>query len=329
MPAVRGGSAAVRGSPRCPKGSRCSLLGELAAGDARLVWRGSSVALAGPRTTRCSRTRRSSSSTSRRPGSLRRTAGSARSARCASQGLELVGDVRDARRPRRAAARADRAADRASATRSCGGRRRSRRALRRFLGLRGRRRCSSRTTPASTGASSIASSSGCTGKRLSAPAIDTVAARAAPARRARGGASSLASLAFFFGVSVGSRAIARCPMRRRPPRSSCTCSASRRSAARRRSPSCSALAAPRQRRVHGKRSLAHGAPDTAGRLPLPRPARPGALRRQGPRPARPPPLVLPERAAAPVGRGGARSRSSGSSGACSAPSSRRRSRSCG
>ena len=75
--------------------------------------------------------------------------------------------------------------------------------------------------------------------------------------------------------------------------------------------------------------LVHGAPDAAGRLPLPRPARAGALRRQGARPARAAALVLPERAAAPLGRGGAATRSSGSSGACSAPSSRRRSRRCG
>ena len=42
------------------------------------------------------------------------------------------------------------------------------------------------------------------------------------------------------------------------------------------------LAATRPRRVHRKRSLAFGAPRAAGRLPLPRRARPGALRRARP-----------------------------------------------
>ena len=67
----------------------------------------------------------------------------------------------------------------------------------------------------------------------------------------------------------------------------------------------------------------------AGRLSLPRPQRPGAVRRTGARPA-----GSPARRTSAASGSGRRSRrrsrrSSGSSGGCSAPSSRRRSRSCG
>ena len=58
-----------------------------------------------------------------------------------------------------------------------------------------------------------------TGRRIAAPVIDTVGARAAAARGRDAGRSSLASLAYFFGTRVR-RATARCPTPRRPPRSS-------------------------------------------------------------------------------------------------------------
>ena len=64
------------------------------------------------------------------------------------------------------------------------------------------------------------------------------------------------------------------------------------------------LAAPRKRRVYGKRPLLRGAPTRPGVYLFRDRPRPGALRRPRTRPARSPALVLPKRAPAPVGRGG-------------------------
>ena len=84
------------------------------------------------------------------------------------------------------------------------------------------------------------------------------------------------------------------------------------------------LAAPRKRRVHGKRSLIHGAPTRPGRVPVPRPATTRCSTSAAP--ATCAPACAPTSTANASARRSRRlcSLSSGSSGASSAPSSRRR-----
>ncbi len=130
------------------------------------------------------------------------------------------------------------------------------------------------------------------GRRLSEPPLCT----AALARRLLEGRQrrvALASLAHFFGVATR-------PCHRALPDAEATAEVLVRliglaqELGARRLSDLRALAAPRKRRVYDKRSLAKGAPTRPGVVPLPRPPRPGALRRPRPRPARPPSLVLPQ-----------------------------------
>ena len=137
------------------------------------------------------------------------------------------------------------------------------------------------------------------------PSIDTVAlARQAarrPRRRGRASRRSRTSSA-----CRRSRATARCPTRRRRPRCSSRLIGLAQERGARTLSELEELAAPRTRRVYGKRAPRPRRADAARRLPLPRPPRPGALRRQGARPARAAALVLPHASGSARGRGGAR-----------------------
>ncbi len=143
-----------------------------------------------------------------------------------------------------------------------------------------------------------------TGSRIAAPVVDTVplARRLLAGRVPR---ASLAQLSYFLGT-------ANQPCHRALPDAMATAEvllaliglAQERGA--RTVADLVSLGATRTRRVWDKRHLAFGAPAASRRLPVPRPERPGALRRARPRPPRPSPLVLPLGAAAAGGGGGGR-----------------------
>ena len=164
-------------------------------------------------------------------------------------------------------------------------------------------------------------------RRLAEPPLCTAAlARRLLEGRLRG--VSLASLAHFFGVATT-------PCHRALPDAEATAQVLVRliglaqELGARRLSELRTLAAPRARRVHGKRAAHARRADAARGVPLPRPARARALRRPCPRPARPSALLLPERPPAPLCGGGAARPRADRVAASSAPSSRPRSRSSG
>ncbi len=143
-----------------------------------------------------------------------------------------------------------------------------------------------------------------TGRRIAAQVVDTVwlARRVLAGRVQRVG---LASLAHFFGTSTR-------PCHRALADAEATAEIllALIGLAQERGASTVAeladLAAPRARRLAGKRSLDRGSSTAARGLPLPRPQRAGALRRTRPRPPREAALLLQDRAAAAGRRGRAR-----------------------
>ena len=263
---------------------------------------------AGP--TRCSRRPTSSCSTWRRPGSRRLTAASASSAPSAcghSSWSARFSRSSIPASPSRSRSRLDRAASRSSSAPSVSS------VLKRFRSFAGRT-SSSPTTPASINASSNGNCSECTGG----------ASRAAALHRSPGGCSTAGCAESASPRSPSSSASRRGPaIERRDAEATAEIlvhliGLAQELGARR----LSDLRAGRAAEASGLRQALPGArrSHAAGRLPLSRPPRPGALRRPRPRPARPASLLLPQRAPATVGRGRSM-RSIASSGGCSAQSS--------
>ena len=250
-----------------------------------------------------------------------------RDRRRARSGARDRRDLRDARQSRRRAPAVDRRADRDPRRRAARARRVPSSRVRRFLAFAGDAPLVAHNARFDVGVPRPARSSGSPAGASPRRSLDTVwLARRLLHRRSE--RFSLAQLAHFFGVvvrAVPPRAARRARDRRR---SSSRSSGSRRSAARGRSATSSSSRRRGRGRLHSKRSLVAGAPTTPGRLPLPRPERHGALRRQGARPAGAAALVLLGRSPAAGRRGRARRARRASSGACSARSSRPRSRSC-
>ena len=307
-----------------PVGLARSLLDEAVQADARLRWSGDLVGLAGApgeelrargRDLRRLRPRDDRAPARRRPGR-------ASSAPSGCERLELDGAFPDTRQPRRAAAAGvaaltglrDEQLRRAPPVAA---------AVRRFLAFAG-----DAVLVAHNARFDMAfldnETMRLTGNRVAATVVDTVGlARrllgrqpanlaalshrfvtdARPCHRALPDAEATAEILL---CADRDGAGARRAHRRRPRRA-------RRDAAAPRAPQ----AQPRVRRAAAAR-----------RLPLPRRARPGALRRPRARPPRAAALVLPLGTPAAGRRGGARRARDESNGACSARSSRRRSRSC-
>ena len=160
-----------------------------------------------------------------------------------------------------------------------------------------------------------------TGRRVAAPVVDTVrlARRLLAGRVRRVGLGLARPLLRDLGGAVPPRAARRAGDRRDLARADRPRSGARREDARR-----SRRAS--QRRVPGastRSGRSSPRPRLAGRLPLPRPQRSGAVRRPRARPARPSAVVLRRRAAA-AGGGGRPRRAERVEGACSGRSWKRR-----
>ena len=286
-----------------PEGLARSLLDDVVSGDARLAWRGGCVALAaGDAEQRPARARVVLRRRPRDDRALSRAGRrSARSARCASR--RSSSRARSRRSPTRASGcRCSRVADgdrrRRAAPRAVGSARGA--AVPRVRRRRGARR-------AQRALRRVASSTrGASGSRAGASPV-----RSSTRSGSRGGCSrdalsrvGLASLAHFFGTAAR-------PCHRALPDAQATAEillaliglAQERGARTVERPrrALRAAAAPRLRQAQPRVRRA----DAAGRLPLPRRERPGAVRRPRARPARAAAFVLPLRAAAAGGRGGA------------------------
>ena len=159
--------------------------------------------------------------------------------------------------------------------------------------------CSLRTTRASTSASSSASSRGMSDGSRSAALHRGARATTAPRGRAAPCRPCLARpLLRRIDAAVPPRAA-----RRRGDRRSAR-PADRARAGDRRAPASELARSPLQASAASTTSgVGARRADAARCLPLSRPPRPGVVRRPGPRPARAPPLLLPQRPAATVGRG--------------------------
>ena len=134
----RGGGARAVRAPHVPEGMARSLLDDVVRDDARLAWRGGCVALAV--VGRRARAARGGVVLRRRPrddGALAGPLADLRDRRGAHRAARARRHVPDARQPARAAAAADRGAHRASTTASCGARRASALATRRFVAFAG------------------------------------------------------------------------------------------------------------------------------------------------------------------------------------------------
>ncbi len=290
---------------RAPATLAHSLLADVVDGDARLAWLGgarrSRGRRAAPRSS--SRTPSSSSSTSRRRGSRRAAIACARSARC---GCRRSRSRRPSRRSSSPGVALPPTIARLTGIRDAELRRapRPELAVRRFLGFAGDAPLAAHNARFDVGFLDRAVER-LTGRRVAAPVVDTVwLARRLLQRRSE--RFSLEPARALLRHVVRAVPPGACPMRSRPPRSSSRCSGSRRSAAPGHWPRSSSSRRRRARRLHATTVARRGRADDAGRLPLPRPQRDGAVRRQGPRPAREAPLVLLGRSPAPVGGGRAR-----------------------
>ena len=286
-----------------PAGLARSLLSDVVDGDARLAWRGGSVALAAP--PGAALALEDATYVVVRPRDdrpLARLVRDLRDRRRARPRARARGALRDAREPAPAAAGADRGADGDRSGRASGsaagraGRaplprvRRRRRARRPQRPLR-------HGLPRPRGRAAHGPSRRVAGRRHGL--ARAAAARGPPeARRPR-----LARLLLRHGdpaVPPRARGLGGDggdPARADRPRAG----AGRRDGGAARRSLRAAGASARGQALARRRSAA-----APGRLPLPRPQRPGALRRSRPRPARAAALVLPHRAAAAGGRGRAR-----------------------
>ena len=214
----------------------------------------------------CRRRARGGDLRRRRPGDDRSLARqrrrSARSAPSACAALELAERFETLVNPTATAARADRGPDRDRPRARCAGAPAVELAVRRFLEFAGDAVLVAHNARFDVGFLDREVER-LTGRRIAAPVVDTVwlARRLldgrAPPRRAR-----LARALLRHRARGPATARSRTP--RRPPRSCSRCSGSRRSAARRRSSDVVELAAPRARRLAGKRFLAAGAPARPG-----------------------------------------------------------------
>ena len=308
--APRRGRGGGRRARRCSRSSARparlahSLLADVVDGDARLAWRGARVGLAGGGAARrrSSRTPSSSSSTSRRPGSRPRRDRICEIGAVRVKALEVAETFETLVRPgvalpptiARLTGLQRRRAARRAATRA---------RVRRFLAFAGDAPLAAHNARFDVGFLDRAVER-LTGRRVAAPVIDTVwLARRLLHRRSE--RFSLRQLAHFFGTSCE-------PCHRALPDALATAEilvallglAQERGA--RTLAEVVELAAPRARQTARAPLARRRRTDDARRLPLPRPQRHRALRRQGARSARAAALVLRGRPAAAGRRGGAR-----------------------